>query len=739
MKSVLRNIFSSFPVQLFILHFRKNQLLLVFWFILYSTIGGNFLKSFGADGLVLAPEYLGRVDFLALFITGIALGVYIMSWNITTFILHSKRFKFLATTSNPFLKYCINNSILPLAFLAYYLVKLYRYNDFIELRSVSEILGLMGALLLGITVIWIISFLYFFGAGKTIVRRMAPLVSNPDAFRKKFHEAQYDYDDIGSRISYFLSSSFRLRKPRNVGHYNREFLEMIFRRYHLAGITSILLAFLFLVVVGFSLDHPLFEMPAAASVLIFFAILIAVIGSLTYFLKSWSLPAVILVMILINILYRYGVLDPRNKAYGLNYTNEIPRTPYNKQSLQSLCTPDLMEADHKNMISVLNAWKSRQQNEKPVMVFINVSGGGLRSGAFTMNSLQQIDSRLKGQLMNQAFLIAGASGGMLAASYYRELYRKKIDGDSINLYDPVYLDNICRDLLNPVFSSMIARDIFAPSQTFSVNKMDYVKDRGYAFEKKLSDNTKGVLNIQMKEVADDEKNGRVPLMIFNNVIKRDGRKMMICTQPLSFLMKPRMLHGDTMVSPDAIDFNSLFADRDPQNLRLLTALRMNATFPYVLPTVWLPTDPVVDVMDAGLRDNYGLETSMRFIENFEEWIKQNTSGVLIVQIRDKLLDNWQFPFETKSLTDMLVNPATTLQHNWYKLQDYSQTDQLNYFFSGSTVPVHRVNLLYIPEKEDKIAALNFHISGREKRDVQQSFGHPVNQAALAEIARILNR
>ncbi len=40
-------------------------------------------------------------------------------------------------------------------------------------------------------------------------------------------------------------------------------------------------------------------------------------------------------------------------------------------------------------------------------------------------------------------------------------------------------------------------------------------------------------------------------------------------------------------------------------MRLLTALRINATFPYVLPNVWLPSKPVIDVMDAGLRDNYG--------------------------------------------------------------------------------------------------------------------------------------
>src|ERR1700756_4433889 len=99
MRRLLNDIFYSFPVQLFILHFRKYQVLLIFWFILLSTINSGFLKSYGADALFFVPEYLGKVSALGSALMGIAIGVFFMSWNITTFILHSKRFKFLATAS----------------------------------------------------------------------------------------------------------------------------------------------------------------------------------------------------------------------------------------------------------------------------------------------------------------------------------------------------------------------------------------------------------------------------------------------------------------------------------------------------------------------------------------------------------------------------------------------------------------------------------------------------------------
>ena len=372
------------------------------------------------------------------------------------------------------------------------------------------------------------------------------------------------------------------------------------------------------------------------------------------------------------------------------------------------------------------------------MIFINVSGGGLRSGTFVMNTLQQLDSITNGKLMQHTMLISGASGGMLAATYYRELYRANLTiNPVINLHHPNLTNNIAEDLLNPVFSSMIARDIFSPAQKFAVGNYKYVKDRGYAFEEKLKENTFGLLNTQIKDFAADEKAAKVPLIIFNNTISRDGRKMMIASQPLSFMMKPLLYANDTAASPDAVDFNALFAKQEPQNIRLLTVLRMNATFPYVLPNVWLPTQPVIDVMDAGLRDNFGQETTLRFIENFKDWITQNTSGVIILQLRDRMNDNWQQPFESKDITDVLIKPATMLQHNWYKLQDYAETDQYNYMHSGLDSVLHRISFMYVPEKEEQGAALNFHLTAREKRDIIASFNNNYNQAAVRKVVELL--
>ncbi len=735
MKLFFKSLFYSLPIQLFILHFRKYQVLLIFWYMIFAVAQGSFMKSFGADALFFLPEYLGSVNFLSAFITGVALGVFIMSWNITTFILHSKRLKFLATTSAPFLKYCINNAIFPLLFILFYFTKLFTFDQVKELMPIGKIILVLLSIIVGVFVLISISFIYFFGATKTIEWSMASIISDPSKFNKTFTIRDNKQDEFGLKVFWYLGKNFKIQKVRNVNHYRQDFLDAIFKRHHFAAIFSIILAFIGIVITGFFQDYKIFEIPAAASILIVFALLISVIGALTYFLQSWSLVAVIVFVFVLNILYQNDVIDPRNKAFGLNYTNKNIRPAYNKVSLQALCTNKKLVDDKENMLTILNNWKANQIENKPTLVFINVSGGGLRSAAFTMNVLQQTDSICNNNLMRNTFLISGASGGMLAAAYYRELYAAKKE----NIVDKKYTHNISKDLLNPVFTSLMSRDVFAPAQKFSVGDLKYVKDRGYAFEKKLSENTENILNKQLKDVYKAEHSASIPLIIFNTVIKADARKMMISTQPLSFMMKPYGLQNDNSISPDAVDFGALFEKQNPMDLRILTALRMNATFPYVLPNVWLPSSPIIDVMDAGLRDNYGQETTYRFIDNFKDWIKQNTAGVLIIQIRDRPLDNWQQPFENNSITDMIVTPATMLQHNWFKIQNYYAEDEYAYLGNDTSLKINKVALIYKSEKEEKAAALNFHLSARERNDVIASFNNVENQKTVSIIKNYLGK
>lgn len=739
MKLFLRGLYHSFPVQLVVLHLKKFQVLLIFWFILFSTINGTFMKTFGADSLYLAPEYLGNVNMLSTLFVGLAIGVFIMSWNITTFILFSRHFRFLATTSNPFLKYCINNGVLPLVFLIFYFVKAVSFASNKELMSPGDIALLVLGFLSGLVLIIFISLVYFFRADKSIIRRLTPVISNPQLFKAQFKKGETRLNESRLiKVEWYLNAMFRVKKVRDVSHYSREFIETIFSRHHFAAVLSIFIAFIGLIVLGFWLDNPLFQLPAAAGITLFFAILIAVSGAFSYFLQSWSIPFLIILFLLTNLLYRYEIIDPSNKAYGLNYLNRNERPAYTSDNLLSLCTPEKMDRDKQNMISILENWKKKQKQEKPLMFIITTSGGGNRSATFTMNVLQHLDSMTHGQLMDKTVLITGASGGMLGAAYFRELSRARSEGQPINVQDKKYMNDISNDLLNPLFTSLVARDLASPAQRFKVGSFEYIKDRGYAFEQKLNANTRGMLNKQLIDWYQDEKNARIPLMLFNSVVTRDGRKMIISTQPMSFLMRPAY---DTLhmpeADPDAVDYQALFAKQGPLNLRMLTALRMNATFPYVLPNVWLPSDPVIDVMDAGIRDNYGQETALRFVTVFQQWIHENTAGVVLITIRDRKTGGWEHPYESTNITELATKPMLLLEYNWYKMQEYNQDDLMSLAESMMGRRFNNFCFQYIPEKNDARAALNFHLTKSEKEDIASSLGSADNIRIFTQLKQLM--
>lgn len=739
MKLFFRGLYYSFPVQLVLLHLKKFQVLLILWYVLFSTVNGTFMKSFGADSLYLAPEYLGNVNAAAAAIVGASVGIFIMSWNITTFILFSRHFRFLATTSNPFLKYCINNSVIPVLFLLFYFIKAIFFNLNKELLSGGEIALQVTGFLSGLSLLIAISLIYFFRYDKSIIRRLTPVISNPQLFKSQFKKSETRLNESRLiKVEWYLQSPLTVKKVRDVSHYSKEFIETIFNRHHFAAVLSIFIAFIFLVLVGFMLDNPFFQLPAAAGTTIFFAILIAVSGAFSYFLQTWSIPFIISLFVLLNILYKYDIIDSRNKAYGLNYTNKEERPVYSRESLIALCTDEKIEQDKKNMITILEQWKKKQKEEKPFFYIINTSGGGSRSATFTMNVLQRLDSLTKGTIMQKTFLITGASGGMLGAAYFRELDRLRSAGQTINPRNSQYANDIAGDLLNPLFSSFVARDLASPAQKFKVGKYQYIKDRGYAFEQKLNDNTRGLLNKQLGDMYEDEKNARIPMMIFNSVITRDGRKLIIGTQPLRFLMKPFL---DTTqigaVDPDGLDYQSFFARQDPMNLRMLTAMRMNATFPYVLPNVWLPTQPVVDVMDAGLRDNFGQETAIRFIQVFNEWIKENTAGIVLLQIRDRKTGSWEYPFEANSVSESVTRPMLLLQYNWYKMQEYNQNDILSLTQQVMGKQVYKFTFQYYPKKEEARAALNFHLTKREKQDIAEALESDNNAMAFRKLQKLM--
>jgi hypothetical protein len=447
-------------------------------------------------------------------------------------------------------------------------------------------------------------------------------------------------------------------------------------------------------------------------------------------------------------------LNPIYEVYGLDYN--APKASYSNQKLRELTTEEIVNKDIDSMLVTLNNWKAKTGKEKPKMVFLCASGGGQRAAAWALRSLQVGDSITNGDLFKHTVLITGASGGLIGAAYYREIAYLKSD----TKLSKKYFDNITKDILNPVVFSLIVNDIFVRFETFTDGKYRYIKDRGYAFEKQLNINTEGVFNKKIIESAEIEKKALVPTLLLTPSIINDGRKLYISAQNVSFMNGGiSLVNKDIDLKIKGVEFMRFFAAQDSWNVGLLSALRMSATFPYITPNVNLPSIPSMEVMDAGLTDNYGVMDAVRFSFIFKDWIKENTSGVLYLSIRDSPK---QIPIKAKesnTLFDRIFNPIGSLYSNWDWIQDNNNEYFIEYATSFLNTKVDYIELQYSPmppsieysSKEDSIlatdeyiakswterASLNWHLTQKEKQNIYNTIYTVQNIHSLEKLKKIL--
>jgi hypothetical protein len=179
------------------------------------------------------------------------------------------------------------------------------------------------------------------------------------------------------------------------------------------------------------------------------------------------------------------------------------------EALRELSSDENIERDRQHFLPILENWKKKNQdprnpNRKPKMYFINVSGGGLRAAMYSMLMLQKCDSIAGGNLLDKTVMISGASGGMFATTYLRELFLQKKNGRAIDLNSPEFTENVSKDVLNPIALSIVSNDILIPFHKFPLHDKKYSVDRGYVFEKFYCSNTGFPWEKKISDYREDE-------------------------------------------------------------------------------------------------------------------------------------------------------------------------------------------------------------------------------------------
>ena len=530
---------------------------------------------------------------------------------------------------------------------------------------------------------------------------------------------QFWYKDDGGkswRIESYLNAKFRIKATRPAAHYDQDMLSQVFRQNHVNASLFQLTIVGSILILGTFRSFEALVIPAGASIILLLTILLMLSSAIRSWTKGWTIVIIIAVLFGLNQLTKNDNKYFESKAYGMTYKEVVDYS-------ESFIKPSKKEVEHDISLAIerLENWKKQTGQEKPIAVFVATSGGGYRASMWSFLAMQHLNDRTNGALMMHMNLGTGSSGGMIGLAYFRELYIQNISTE-----DKVM--DMGKDILNPVIFNLSVNDLLIRSHKFEQNGELHWKDRGYIFEKQLHQNTDSVLVKKLGDYRNLELSAGAPSLILTPSILNDSRRLVVSNFPLRFLCTN---------NNENVDFQSFFSENDPNEVNYATLLRTNSSFPYVLPSVSLPTKPQIEVFDSGLKDNFGMKTTVNYINQLKDWFEENTSQLVILQIKDGLNTRNKTKSKSQSILSELLSPFGSLYGNWFDVQKYNHDELLHFLREGygGKINVLEYNL---NKSEGHYISLSWHLNSKEKQQILNSVFLKENLETEESLKTLLN-
>ena len=685
---------------------------------------------------------------------GIALGGFTMVFHSTTCLMDMHKFHFLGTLSRPFATFCLNNSLIPLTYLSVYIVLISQFQRVEQQSTLAEVFIMDLGLLVGFTLVSLVMFMYMAIANKDIFSYRSKSITRrlKQAFFYRINRARrlwFNNKDTFT-VSSYLESPFRLGSTKNLDkYYDPVIVAKIFNQNQLNLIFFETMAVVLLLSLGFWGHHAFSQIPAAASGLLFLGILMMFVGLFSFWTRGWATTTIVVLAVLFKLLTAHGIsLGTRtSQALGLCYASE--KADYTLKQIRQINSQENYLKDKQVTLKILENWRKKFLATKaPKLVIICASGGGQKAALWVFRVLQATDSATQGKLMKHTMLMSCVSGGALGASYFRELYLRNKLGEASDPYDEIHLDKIAHNRLNPIVFNLVTNDILFDVNTCQYQGLTYRRDRGYALEEQVNQCTNAILDKPLKAYRTPEFKSMIPMLLLTPTIINDGRKLFISSHKVAYmgtaLTEGEFAEENRHGKVRGIDFMHFFREQGAENLRFLSALRMSATYPYVLPSITLPSCPAIEVMDGGIFDNFGVTDAVQFMCVFQDWIEKHTSGVILVIIRGTVKEQEVSQDPSRDLLPKVNNPIGTLQNTWLNIQDIRNENLIKLANMRLGRQMEVIEFQYAPRQQrqdrrnqPKQAALKWYLTTKEKQHIIQSINTPDNQYALNKLRSLL--
>jgi hypothetical protein len=435
---------------------------------------------------------------------------------------------------------------------------------------------------------------------------------------------------------------------------------------HLFATYQFLLAFTAYVVycIASALDFEFlggqFLVPTLSLVLVMLTLGCWGLSGIAFFLDRYRVP---LLAPLALFLFSGGLFQQSDYFY-----QGLPRSP--KASV-ILTAADIIDAHEKG------------PDAATPIVLVATTGGGIQAAAWTAQVLTGLNDSvtvenngIKSSFSHHVRLISAVSGGSIGAMYFTAAYNKgevekSADQNIVTSAEQSSLDQVTWGLAYPdLLFGMVPwlKGIgISDGEVRTADSGFIFADRGRMLETSWWNRLpRAQTNATLTDWRSDAASGIRPAVIFNSTLVETGDRYLLSStgfiEATENKAKREQYQGRW-------EFFKLYPDSD---LRIRTAARLSATFPYVTPAArMLRNDsthskdarfyrPEPHAVDGGYYDNYGMASLLDWLDNGLQAIPARPK-ILIVEIRAAPVGKQGRPRSSSYGTlFQLTNPLITL-------------------------------------------------------------------------------
>jgi hypothetical protein len=405
-----------------------------------------------------------------------------------------------------------------------------------------------------------------------------------------------------------------------------------------------------------SYGHGSTGIPTLAFLEFILMMLMFVLAAAAFYLDRYRVPVIAVLVVYSIICSRFWDTD--------HYWTASPA--------KAIATPQSLKAQVYS--DAVSAWLARypgpnsdhvlRVNNKPVVVVVCASGGGIEAAAWTAKVLTALEKDL-GPLgpafIRSIRLISSTSSGSVGALFFVQSIYSAKDVPTPNQLDLVWNASISRGLDATGWGLTypdLAR-LFAPWTMPLWSALDPGTDgrqidRGWAFEQAWrvalkeprSLNPQQYISSMLSQWRDRVNQGLLPGTVFNATVVESGNPFLISTIQLRLPAAKESLNDadekQSLQMPNRVIVFGQEPDDYGADISMVTAARLSATFPYVSPVAKGRFEPLDSaghlpaggnhIADGGYYDNFGTTVALEWIKYITQKYRDKLGRIILLQV-----------------------------------------------------------------------------------------------------------